>query len=220
MSDELRRDFHDRLAVLHDRVGEMGLRVADGVRHATKALLSSDAGLAAEVVEADREIDAAYPWVEAEVFDVVARQSPVARDLRFVIATFRVAANIERCGDLVASIARRAEPLDAALPGSAAEIIETMGAAVEETFRRAMQAYRVLDPELAATVAGLDVEVDELERKLLREVVKNPTDVEAVIDLVLVARFYERIADHAVVIGERVRFVALGEMDPGDRDGA
>lgn len=219
MSSELRRDFHDRLATLHDRVADMAQVVVAGIRDATTALLSGDGALAAGVVAADAEIDAVYPWVEAEVFDVVARQTPVARDLRFVIATFRIAANVERCGDLVASIARRAERLErGALTAPVRATLEEMGAAVALMFERAAQAYLVLDAGVAATVGEIDEHVDRLQRDLLHELVAHPVDVESAIDLALVARFYERVGDHAVVIAERVRFVAVGEMDAGDRD--
>ncbi|HVM08768.1 MAG TPA: phosphate signaling complex protein PhoU [Acidimicrobiales bacterium] len=217
---ELRRDYHDRLAVLHERVRDIGGIVIEGVRDATRAVLSCDADLAAQVVARDAAIDEVYPWVESEVFDIVARQAPVARDLRFVIATFRIAANIERCGDLVASIARRADRLErGALTPQVRELLEEIGGAVESAFDRAMASYAVLDPDMASTVSGLDVGIDDLQRRLLRAMVSGgASDVESVIDLALVARFYERIGDHGVVIAERVRFVALGEMDAGDRD--
>ena len=219
MTTELRREYHDQLAELHRRVNEMGTVVIDGVRDATTALLLGDTDLAARVVAADSTIDRLYPLVESDVFDVVARQGPVARDLRFVISTFRVAANVERCGDLVASIARRAERLErGALTEPVRIVIEEMGAAAGATFARSMEAYAVLDPDLAATVNAMDDRVDELQRALLRELVAPPADVESVIDLALVARFYERVGDHGVAIAERVRFVALGEMDAGDRD--
>lgn len=224
---ELRREFHDHLAELQHRVVEMGNVVTRGVRSATTSLLTGDAGLADAVVDADRAIDAAYPWVEAEVFDLVARQAPVARDLRFLIATMRIAANVERCGDLVASIARRSGRLDpSALSPAARAVVEEMGAVVEREFRTAMHAYAVLDTGIASDVAALEDEVDELQRRLLRELVaggggpRSVESVESVVDLALVARFYERVGDHAVVIAERVRFVVSGEMDPGDRDEA
>lgn len=219
MTTELRRDFHDRLARLHERVEGMGHVVVDGIADATAALLAGDELLADRVMAADAEIDRAYPVVESEIFDIVATQSPVARDLRLVIATFRVAANIERCGDLVSSIARRASRLErGALDGDARTLLETMGRAVGASFGRAMQAYAVLDDGLASSVGDLDHEVDDLQRRLLRHLVGAATDTESAIDLALVARFYERIGDHAVVIAERVRFVASGQMDPGDRD--
>lgn len=219
MSSELRRDFHDRLAALRGQVLTMGEVVVSGVREATASLLSHDGTLAERVVARDAEIDACYPGVEAEVFDIVARQAPVARDLRLVIATFRIAANIERCGDLVASIARRAPRLQPSAMGPRTrELVQAMGDAAGATFARSMQSYAALDPSLAAGAIASDVEVDRLQRELLRELVVAPADVESSIDLALVARFYERVGDHGVVIAERVRFVALGAMDAGDRD--
>ena len=221
MTTELRREFHDQLAVLHSRVGEMGRVVVDGVRDATAALLDGDTALADRVIAADGFIDETYPWVEAEVFDVVARQGPVARDLRFVIATFRIAANIERCGDLVSSIARRAQRFDrAALRPAVRSRLDALGREVSAMFERSMQAYAVLDLDAALAVSQLDDRVDGLHRDLLHELVTEPVDVESSIDLAMIARFYERVGDHAVVIAERVRFVVSGEMDAGDRDEA
>lgn len=197
----------------------MGTVVVRGVRNATDALLAGDDSLGADVVSADAFIDASYASVEMDVFDVVALEAPVARDLRFVIATFRIAANIERCGDLVASIARRAGRIDPeAMSPAVRDIVRRMGDAAEATFDRAMQAYAVIDPDVAAGVAGLDLHVDALQRDLLRALVAEQVDAESVIDLSMVARFFERVGDHAVVIAERVRFVAVGEMDAGDRD--
>lgn len=221
MTTELRREYHDQLALLHQRVGQMGLVVVDGVRKATAALLAGDVRLADEVIAADEFIDSTYPWVEAAVFDVVARQGPVARDLRFVIATFRIAANIERCGDLVSSIARRAQRFDreSLLPAVRGRLDE-LGREVSTMFEKAMQAYAVLDLDAALEVSRLDDRVDRLQRDLLHLLVAEPVDVESSIELAMIARFYERVGDHAEVIAERVRFVASGEMDAGDRDGA
>lgn len=219
MTTELRREFHDRLALLHAKVDGMGRVVSRGVVDATRAFLSRDHVLAAKVVAADAEVDAAYPWVEAEIFDVVARQAPVARDLRLVIASSRVAANIERCGDLVASIARRAGRIDLAeVDGEPLSYIERMGVEVSTVFDLAVSAYATLDADLAESVAPLDDRIDELHHKVLRCMIRSTADPEAAIETALVARFYERIGDHAVVIAERVRFVVSGEMDAGDRD--
>lgn len=219
MATELRRDYHDRLAELHRRIEGMGRVVSRGIVDATVSFLEADGVLATQVMRSDAEVDATYPWVEAEIFDVVARQAPMARDLRFVMASSRVAANIERCGDLVASIARRAGRVELAdVEGEPLAFIERMGADVSVAFDRAIAAYAALDADLAATVAPLDDAIDELHHGLLRCMVDSTADPEVAIEAAMVARFYERIGDHAVAVAERVRFVALGEMDPGDRD--
>ena len=217
---ELRRTFHDRLAGLHDTVGAMVEHVARGIPTVTDALLEGDAAAAASVVAADAELDAAYARVEAEVFDLVARQGPMGRDVRFLIASLRVAQEAERSGDLAASVGRRVPGFapDELAPTVRALLYE-LGAETTQVFDGAARAYRVLDEGLAQQVVAWDDGVDDLHRRLLGELfVADRARPETLVELGLIARFYERIADHAVVVCERVRFVAVGDMRPGDSD--
>lgn len=219
---ELRRSFHDDLADLRARVDEMAAVVVVGLGSATEALLAGDRVAAAAVVRADAAIDRLYPAVEADVFNLVARQAPVARDLRFLIATLRVALEIERSGDLVASVARRVPTIEpATLTPTVRGLLVEMGAGAADMFRAASRAYAVLDVDLARTVPAADDAMDNLHRRLLAELFATPGGaVASMIELGLVARFYERIADHAVVIAERVCFVVDGAMNAGDLDEA
>jgi phosphate transport system protein len=194
--------------------------VIEGLDRVTDALLSGDARTAAEVIAADAPLDDHYAVVEADVHDLLARQAPVARDLRFVLAGLRIAQEVERCGDLVASIARRAGRLDpAVLTPDIRAIVHEMGAEAVGMFRTAAAAYEVLDPSAAARLHEWDDTMDELHRRLLRAVFAlHDAPVESAVELGLVARFYERIADHAVVVAERICFAASGSMNPGDAD--
>ena len=220
MTTELRRGFHDDLAALHALVGEMADIVVEGIRNATTALLEGDSGAAEAVVAADGRVDEAYEGVETLVAELVARQSPVARDLRFLIATLRVAQSLERAGDLVASIARRASRVErAALTPAVRSLVYEISGESEAVLRAAARSYAVLDGELASAVRDDDDRVDDLHRRLMRELVTAPGgSVESTVELALVARFYERIADHGVVVAERVRFVSSGAMEAGDHD--
>lgn len=216
---ELRRGFHDRLSDLRSRVLGMGERVAANIERATVALLTADTAVATAVAEVDASVDADYAVVEREVFDLVARQSPVGRDLRFCVGSLRIAQEIERCGDLASSTARRAGCLEAGVGDDVRDLVSVIAAASGRIFESAVDAYRVLDPTLAARVVTQDDAVDDLHRQLLAALFNvGSGPVEPYVDLGLVARFYERIADHAVVIAQRVRFVAEGEMDPVDGD--
>ena len=217
---ELRRTFHDELAELRGRVDEMAEVVVDGIAHVTDALLDGDRTAAQAVIAADGRIDAAYPTVEADVFHLVATQAPVARDLRFLIATLRVAMEIERSGDLVASIGRRVGSLDqAAMTTSVRTLLRSMGDRAAAMFATAAGAYRALDADRARRLPVEDDAMDDLHRRLLAELfASNGLPVGSVVDLGLIARFYERIGDHAVVLGERVCFVVDGSMNPGDAD--
>jgi phosphate transport system protein len=217
---ELRRSFHDDLGGLRARVEEMAGVVVDGITAVTDALLDGDPVAAGAVIAADARIDELYPTVEADVFQLVATQGPVARDLRFLMATLRVAMEVERSGDLVASVGRRVGTLDAAaLTPPIRLLLAEMGARGVRMFGTAAGTYASLDAARARELPEEDDVMDELHRRLLRELVYlSDAPVASIVELGLIARFYERIADHAVVIAERVGFVVDGSMNPGDAD--
>lgn len=217
---ELRRSFHDDLADLRGRVEVMAAVVVDGVGTVTDALLDDDIGAAARVVAADRRIDDVYPTVERDVFELVATQSPVARDLRFLMATLRIAMEIERSGDLVASVGRRVGTLDTtALTPEIRLLLAEMGVRAAAMFATAAAAYASLDAERARRLPTEDDAMDDLHRRLLQCLFASaPHHVGTTVELGLIARFYERVADHAVVVGERVGFVVDGSMNAGDAD--
>jgi phosphate transport system protein len=217
---ELRRSFHDQLTAVHDLVSSMSAVVNDSLERVTDALLTGDADAAALVVANDAPLDDHYASVESEVHDLLARQAPVARDLRFVLAALRIAQEVERSGDLVASIARRTGRIDpVVLTPEIRAIVHEMGAEAVGMFRSAANAYAVMDPSAAARLGEWDDVMDELHRRLLVAVFAlREASLESAVELGLVARFYERIADHAVVIAERVCFAASGSMHPGDAD--
>lgn len=217
---ELRRGFHDDLAELQARVERMASVVVEGVGQATTALLENDPEAASAVVASDALIDELYPTVEVGVFGLVARQAPVARDLRFLMATMRAAMAIERSGDLVASIARRVTMIDpAALTPPVRLLLADIGVRTSALFRAAAGAYSVLDADRARSLRADDDAVDAIQLRLFDELYRAaPEHVASAVELGLVARFYERIADHAVVIAERVLFVVDGAMNASDAD--
>lgn len=217
---ELRRSFHDHLADLRHRVDEMAGVVVEGIGAVTDALLLDDVDAATAVIARDRRIDDLYPTVEADVFHLVATQAPVARDLRFLMATLRVAMEIERSGDLVASIGRRVGTLDPdALTPEVRLLLSEMGHRARAMFGVAAGAYATLDAERARSLSHEDDAMDDLHRRLLQCLFRSAPDrVASTVELGLIARFYERVADHAVVVGERVGFVVDGSMNAGDAD--
>jgi phosphate transport system protein len=216
---ELRRTFHDDLAHVRQLVDDMAATVIAGIGAVTDALLEGDRHAADAVVAADAAIDRTYPVVEDEVFQLVATQAPMGRDLRFLIATLRVAMEVERSGDLVASVGRRVDAIDSvALTSTVRALQRSMGDGAAAMFSSAAGAYAALDAAAAARIPQQDDAMDALHRDLLRELFESSGPVASVVDLGLIARFYERIADHAVVIAERVRFVVDGAMNPGDAD--
>lgn len=221
---ELRRGFSDRLAHLRQRTADLVLEVADAVEVTTRALLEGNVDAARAVAAADADIDRAVSAIEHEVIDLIALQAPVAFDLRFLLSTQRAAQEVERCGDLVSSIARRVPRLPAAtLSPEVRALLYAMGAEACEQLRAASTAYLTLDERIAEQVVGRDDEVDELQERLLHQLFSGDATVvglEPTVELALIARFYERVADHAVVIAERVRFTIDGAPPPGDHDSA
>lgn len=219
-SGELRRGFHDDLAELQIKVERMLAVVVEGIGGVTTALLESDRAAAAAVMATDAVIDELYPTVESDIFQLVARQAPVARDLRFLMATMRVAMAIERCGDLMASIGRRVSTVDpAALTPPVRILVADIGARTSSLYRAAAGAYSVLDAEQARSLPEEDDAIDALQLRLFDELHRSAPDlVASAVELGLVARFYERIADHAVVIAERILFVVDGSMNASDAD--
>lgn len=219
-SDELRRSFHDDLADLQHRVAGLAGVVVGGIGTGTAAVLRGDLAAAEDVVVRNQRIAAAYPGIERDVCNLIARQAPVARDLRFLIATLRIAQEVERCGQLLVSIGRRGPGLDAgALTPRIRRIVEQMDERATLMFDRASRAYQNLDATAAGTVPAMDDAIDELHRRLLGELFDARHGLAAsIVELGLIARLYERIADHAVVIAERVCFIAEGPtVAPPDR---
>jgi phosphate transport system protein len=206
--DELRRGFHDRLALLHEEVGRLVGDAVAAVRSATGALLEGDSEAFARAGTSEGS-EAREAWVESEVFDLLAREGPLARDLRFLMASLRIAHEAELSRRLAGSIAQRAGRLDpVVLTDKLRPLLYEMGAEAAGLLERAAQAYRVLDETMAAAVVGSDGPVRQLHRRFLAGFFAlRDTPTESAVELGVVARCYERIADHAVEIAERVRFV-------------
>lgn len=216
---ELRREFHDRMAHIQQVLGEVVGGVAQSVEAVT-GFLVADHDDRPEIDDA--HVDETYLWLESEIFDLVALQAPVGRDLRFLTGSLRIGQAIERAGDLVSSIGFR---LDLLRPYASAPVLAStvrgLGQGGAGMLRGAASAYAVLDEALAEEVAARDDAIDDLHRELIRSVYDlKGVPLEAAVELGLVGRFFERIADHAVVIAERVRFIASSHMNPGDTDEA
>jgi phosphate transport system protein len=220
VGEELRTEFHDQLAELHRAVEAMGADVVDMVRSAVDALLEGDDERVGEVEAMDAAVDAAYARVERDAYTIVLRQAPVARDLRLVVASLRVAQELERCGDLSRSIARRATRLDeTVLTPRVRLVIHEIGADAVGMLAGAVRAYGVLDGTAAAAVVAADQGLNELYTQLLRELFAlREAANEPLVEAGLVARFLERLGDHAAVISERVHFINGGTFEPNDSD--
>lgn len=220
MRQELRRSFHDRLTGVRGAVSVMADAVLAGVSDVTAALISSDVARAERVLTAQATTDCSSSGIEAEVHDLVALQSPVGRDLRFLLASLRIAQELELCSGLVRSVACRVGRVDGSvLTPPIASLVGDMGLSATSMLRRAVAGYAVLD-DAASSVMPHEVDLmAELHRRLLGALFRiDGIAVEPAVELGLVARFYERLGDHAVVIAERVSFAASGSETASQSD--
>ncbi len=211
----MREAYHDQLDRVSDDLVEMTRLVASAMNKATQALLDADLSLAEIVIAGDDAIDDIASKVEADCFQVSARQQPVATDLRIIVAALRISASLERMGDLAAHIAKSARlryPASA-IPVQLRPTFQSMGAVAQNVVAKTGSVIATKDVTLAADIQRTDEEMDQLHRDLFHAVL-SPTwtyGVEAAVDVTLLSRFYERFADHAVTIAKRVTYVATGE---------
>jgi phosphate transport system protein len=211
----MRDTYHDGLDAISSSLVEMANLVGSAMSRATTALLDGDLQLAEQVITADEAVDARNREVEARAFDLLARQQPVASDLRVLVTSLRMVADLERMGDNaahVAKIARRRYPSSAVPPALRSTVLE-MGHAAEEIVAKAGSVIAGRDLKLAAELEKDDDVMDELHRQLFTAILDDRWDegVEAAIDITLVGRHYERFADHAVSVARRVVYLVTGE---------
>jgi phosphate transport system protein len=178
--------------------------------------MTKNLSLAEEVITFDEKIDTVQHDLDARIIDIIARQQPVASDLRALVTALRMSADLERMGDLahhVAKVVRLRHPA-AAVPDQLMSLIESMGVAAEKIAAKTGVVISTRDTTLAAQVEKDDDEMDLLHRQLI-SVLIAPTwehGVETAIDLTLLGRYYERYADHAVSVARRVIFLVTGKF--------
>ena len=211
----MRHAFHEQLdSVFDDLSGIAGL-VEDAVRLATAALLSGDVEIAERVISGDIEIDRARERVEDKAFSLLSLQQPVAGDLRTIVAALRMVSELERMGDLsvhVAKVARLRAP-NVAVPEEIRPVLARMAEVAEDMVARVLEVIAGRDVEAAIALGRDDEEMDQLRRNSFTQLLSDDWGhgVEAAVDIALLGRYYERIADHAVSVANRVVFVVTGE---------
>jgi phosphate transport system protein len=211
----MRDEFRSDLSQVSRTLVTMAEAVQAAMRRATRALLKADQTEAEQVIDRDPEINALSRIVEDKVYDVVARQAPVASDLRVLLTALHVGSDLERMGDLAEHVAKtclRRYPA-AAVPGELTVVIEQMGDVADLMAGKISAAMSNLDTVTAAQLERDDDAMDELEKRLFQLVLGPdwPHGVEAAVDAALLGRFYERYADHAVNVGQHVIFLVTGE---------
>jgi phosphate transport system protein len=211
----MRDAYFDQLDTIVRDLVTMTHEVQEAVARATQALLTADAEVAERVISDDAAIDAARERVENKSFELLALQQPVARDLRMLVAALRMVADLERMGDLsvhVAKVARLRVPL-VAVPDELVPTIQRMAAVAEKMVGTVAGVIADRDVEGARRMEEDDEEMDRLRRSSFRLMLDDswPYGVEAAVDIALLGRYYERIADHAVSLARRVVYLVTGE---------
>lgn len=212
---EIRKNFHQALEeVSHEIVRLAGL-VTEALGKATEALLGGDLTVAEDIIRGDDVLDLLTLEIEEHCYQLLALQQPMASDLREVVTAIRLTAEIERSGDLVANIMKAARRMygvdfDPRLRG----LIERLGEQVHRQFRLSIDAYVERDDKLAAAIDDMDDTVDELHVDFIQAIFETHGSgtmaLQPAVQMALVGRFYERIGDHAVNIGERVQYMVTG----------
>lgn len=202
---ELRVGFHQDLDRIDQRVIRLFALVCEGVAAANEALLGDDQDALAAVRTGEATIDELMAEIEADIERLLALQAPVARDLRYALAVIRIVPELERSGDLAEHIAKRAgSGLAAQLTPTARGMLERMGSVSAALWRAAADGFADRDPGVGARLEEADDELDDLHTALTAELLSGGVPAAVAADATLVARFYERLGDHAVHIATRV----------------
>jgi len=206
---EPRREFHRELEAIEANVIELFGMVAEDLPLATEALLTGNRETVRTLAERDRVIDELYPRIEEFADRELVLQGPLGSDLRFLISVLRVVPELERSHDLVVDIARRANYiLTEDLSPRARGLVEQMGKVAAEMWRQAVDCWCQRDRSAAIALDERDDEMDSLFAILMAELGSGRMTLPVTMEMTLVARFYERLADHAVNVARRVVYLA------------
>jgi phosphate transport system protein len=214
----VRKAFHGELDQIGRMLVDMSEAVAVAMGDATSALLDADLSLAEKVISGDAGIDRLRDDLDARALDLLARQQPVAVDLRMVITSLKAAADLERMGDLalhIAKVARMRYPASA-VPDDVRGTIREMGHVALSIVEKTRQVLEGQDISLAEQLEREDDAMDALHRRLFAHLLSGEWThgMEPAIDITLIGRYYERYADHAVSVARQVIFLVTGEPAP------
>ena len=212
---EHRQEFERELEAIEARIIELFAMVAEDLPEATKALLTGDNEILQRLTERNKAIGAVYTETEQLANREILLQSPVADDLRFLLSVLRVLTEFELSHDLVMQIATRANHfLGEDLTPRTRGIIERMGSVASDMWRQAADCWYQRDRSAALALAERDDEMDQLYSSLIGELASGQMALPVTMEMTLVARFYERLGDHAVNIARRVAYLAGTQATP------
>ncbi len=218
----MRNEYQADLAEIRRLLVTMAGRVRTAMARATGALILADKDEAEEVVGADAEIDQQYRHVEERICELLARQAPVASDLRLMVTALHAAGDLERMGDLASHVAKTAlrRVPAVAVPEELGPVVKDMAAVADRMANKITEALAAADAQQAAELERDDDDMDELQRQLFGLILGTAWrhGVEQAIDGAQLGRWYERFADHAVNVGRHLVDLVTGEPGPPPAD--
>jgi phosphate transport system protein len=214
---EVRRSFSEHLEGIRDDVVKLTALTTEAIGASTQALLDGDLTGAERVIAEDNQIDDRKESIELRVYEMFATQQPMAGDLRTLLAVLRILQEVQLTADLTVTIAKATRRL---YPGQLAPkirgLLERMGAQASVQLNLAVDAFADEDAAVAAALPDMDDVIDDLQKELFRAIFATCSNdepgLQQAVQLALLGRYYERIADHAVLIGAWVRFMVTGEL--------
>jgi phosphate transport system protein len=210
----MREAFQRELDQLRLQVELMAVRVGEGLEDARRVLETGDVELAARAVAADDEVDAKLVSITERTYDLMAREAPVASDLRLLLSLLRVLEELERIGDLGLRVVKRVD--DQPMLAAHAAIFSTLDGMAElaqELYHSASGAWAAQDLALARTLVERTAAMEVHYQRLVDDVLSlaEPGSTQVAVAAILVGRAFDRIADHTVIIGERLRYLLTGD---------
>ncbi|WP_213817112.1 phosphate signaling complex protein PhoU [Glaciihabitans sp. dw_435] len=211
----MREVFQQELQEVQERLVEIASLVSISIENATRAFNESNVSLAETVIADDDKIDTAALELDELAINILARQQPVARDLRIVVSALRISASLERMGDMaehIAQLARYRFP-DKVVPKSLRSTFAELGSLDVAISRKLVELLRTEDVRLAEEIRNDDDQIDALHLSVFDKVLGETWKGAAVdtVDATLASRYHERFADHAVSISKKVQYLATGE---------
>lgn len=216
MSDHIVKAYDDDLAALKAMLSEMGGLAEEQLARSIDALLRRDTKLADVVVQGDEKIDALEVAIEEKAVLTIAKRQPMAKDLRNIMVAIRIAADIERIGDLAKNIAKRAHAIYDNIPPRLTKGLERLGDLSQAQVKLILDAFAASDAEKAMNVWRHDEDIDALYNSIFRELLtymmEDPRMIGSCTHLLFAAKNIERIGDHATNIAENIYYLVHGEM--------
>jgi phosphate transport system protein len=212
---DTRRTFHQQLDAIRDDLVRLAAVVCESIPRGTQALLDGDLAAAQALIDADDELDRGSLDVEDRCYHQLALQQPMASDMRALVTAIRLTAEIERSGDLMVNVAKGARRIyGMAIDPKVRGLLQSMSDEALRLYRYAVDAYADADEGKASALDDMDDTLDALHVEYIAQILEScrggTLDVQAAVQLALIGRYYERIGDHAVNIGERVRYLVSG----------